>query len=963
MKNQCQLIKLAYAGWLIQFAVIANVFAINDIQYVSTINTPGSFKLFSREKAAPIYMSNNENAGVYIAAKNLQADIQKVSGVKPDIQDGNISSSNSLILIGTTGKNKWIDRIIHSGKLDQKLLENKRETFLITVVENPFKGVEKALVIAGSDMRGTIFGIYDLCEKIGVSPWHFWADVPAKQYDNLYVLPGDYTLGEPKVKYRGIFINDEAPALAGWAEENYGGFNSKFYVHVFELILRLKGNFLWPAMWGRAFYDDDPMNPVLADKYGVVISTSHHEPLMRAHVEWSRYGEGPWNYEKNEEELKQFWRAGIERMGDNESLVTIGMRGDGDEPMSENTAISLLEEIVSEQRQIIQQVTGVPAEETPQVWALYKEVQDYYDQGMRVPEDVTLLLCDDNWGNVRMLPQHDNRDREGGFGMYYHFDYVGGPRNYKWLNTIQIERVWEQMHLTYKYGVDELWLVNVGDIKPMEFPISFFLDYAWDPNNWPAVRLTEYYNMWAAQQFAIEYAHEIGDIMSLYTKYNSRRTPEMLSPETYSLFNYREWERVVDDYKALTRRATDLYNLIPEEYRDTFYQLVLFPVAACANLNELYFETAKNRFYFKQQRASTNHHAQVVKQLFEKDRELTDYYHHEMANGKWNHMMSQTHIGYTYWQQPDQNYMPEVHEVVAQEAPSLGVALENKACWYPDQSDSLRLPSFDPLNDQEWFIELFNQGGSPVHFDISSDVDWIKLPVSSGRLQFDVRVPVSIAWDKAPVGTHTGVLFVSGSDGSKVEIDVPVINNKEKAAGFIENNGIVAMEAENYSKKVERNGVNWLTIPNLGRTSSAITPMPVTMDPQSPGNKEGTYLEYDVFVFDTGMVNITAYLSPSLNFQKGEGLKFGVSLDSRDVRIVNMHEGDTIPDWQHPQWWNEAVGQNIRTYTTTHKISQPGNHVIKFWAVDPAVVLQRIVVSRDDLPYTYLGPPESVCFR
>jgi hypothetical protein len=315
-----------------------------------------------------------------------------------------------------------------AGKLNVAELSGKWEKFIIQTIERPLPNIDRALVIVGSDKRGTIYGAFDLSAQIGVSPWSWWADVPVARRTDLYVLPGVHTAGEPAVKYRGIFINDEAPALSGWANEQFGGFNHQFYDRVFQLVLRLKGNYLWPAMWGRAFYDDDPMNPQLADEYGVVIGTSHHEPMMRAHAEWSRYGEGPWNYETNAERLQQFWKLGVERMGDFESIVTIGMRGDGDEPMSEAANISLLERIVADQRSLLAEATSGDAAETPQLWALYKEVQESYDKGMRAPDDVTLLLCDDNWGNIRKLPTVGAAERDGGYGIYYHVEYVGDPR-------------------------------------------------------------------------------------------------------------------------------------------------------------------------------------------------------------------------------------------------------------------------------------------------------------------------------------------------------------------------------------------------------------------------------------------------------------------------------------------------------------------------------------------------------
>ena len=396
---------------------------------------------------------------------------------------------------------------------------------------------------------------------------------------------------------------------------------------------------------------------------GIVIGTSHHEPMVRAHVEWERHGTGPWNYEQNDAKLREFWADGIRRMGSNESVVTIGMRGDGDKPMTEGANIALLERIVADQRKIIGDVMGRDPATIPQCWALYKEVQEYYDKGMRVPNDVTLLLCDDNWGNIRKLPKLSDAPRPGGYGIYYHFDYVGGPRNYKWINTNQIARVWEQMHLAYAYGVDRLWIVNVGDIKPMEYPIEFFLDYAWNPDTWPAERLGEYSRLWAAEQFGVEHAAAIADILTKYTKYNARRKPELLSPDTYNLDNYREAETVVHDYNRLADEAERIYELLPAEYRDAYFQLVLYPVQASANLNELYVTVGRNQMCAKQGHPETNELAKRTAELFAKDAELSAFYNNTMSRGKWHHMMDQKHIGYTNWQEPPKNIMPKVEEI------------------------------------------------------------------------------------------------------------------------------------------------------------------------------------------------------------------------------------------------------------------------------------------------------------
>ena len=442
-------------------------------QFVSFSDKEDVFTLVKPFVAAPILIDDNIDSGILKAITNLSVDVDKVTGVSPILKVDKVSAEETVLLIGTIGRSKYIDDLVKNKKINASELQGKYEKYLIQTVQNPFEGVKEALVIAGSDKRGTIYGIYELSKQIGVSPWYYWADVPIKKQQNIYIKRGKYTEGEPAVKYRGIFLNDEAPALSGWANVTFGGFNSKFYEKVFELILRLKGNFLWPAMWGSAFYDDDPQNGVLANEMGIVMSTSHHEPMAMAQSDWHRYVKrnnlpNIWDYTKNTKALQESWRFGMKRAKDWEKVVTVGMRGDGDEAMSEDTNIALLEKIVKDQRKIISEVTGKKPEETPQVWALYKEVQDYYDQGMRVPDDVTLLFCDDNWGNVRKLPEINSKPHKGGYGMYYHFDYVGAPRNSKWININPIQRVWEQMNLTYTHGVDRIWVVNVGDLKPME---------------------------------------------------------------------------------------------------------------------------------------------------------------------------------------------------------------------------------------------------------------------------------------------------------------------------------------------------------------------------------------------------------------------------------------------------------------------------------------------------------------
>ncbi len=922
----------------------------------------GGFCLSRPNQKITILVSDSDHSGILRVAEYLKKDLEAVTQNKVEIVNAVTDNMETVIIVGSLDQSPLLTSLIEKGKIKPENIQGKWEKFIIQQVRDPFSGIKNALVISGSDKRGTIYGMLELSRQAGVSPWYYWADVPVENHEIIYVKPGTHTLGEPDVKYRGIFINDEAPALRSWASETFGGFNHQFYEKVFELILRNRGNYLWPAMWRpSAFADDDPENARLANELGIVMSTSHHEPMMRAHDEWSRYGEGPWNYESNKEQLQEFWRGGIERMGDHESVVTVGMRGDGDEAMTEGTAVDLMKKIISDQRKIISEVTQKPATETPQVWALYKEVQDYYDKGLRVDDDILVLLCDDNWGNIRILPKPEDLDHEGGYGIYYHFDFVGGPVSYRWLNVTQIERVWEQMNLAYEWGVKDLWIVNVGDIKPMELPISFFLDFAWDTDK-AADDLPDYYNNWAAQQFGKENAKEIGEIISLSTKYSARRTPEMLKPDTYSLENYREADRVLEEYANLLKRSEVAYSQLAESYKSAYYQLVHFPIEVLSNLNEMYVAVGKNQLYANQGRASANSFADQAKDNFFRDAELANYYHESLADGKWNHMMSQTHLGYTSWNNPPRNKMPEVTYIQPNAEPRLGYVVENGQSnrWSRGGLFSPSFSSFDPLNDQHYYLEVFNSGIGEIAYNLNTQDDWISLSSSGAVLKEDVKIWVSINWEKAPKGSHKGELVLKSSNQEFV-IKVPIENEQIEAVGFVENDGVIAIEASNFSKKQDTKEIHWTVIPNMGKTGNAITVEPANAARQQPGKKT-PWLAYDFTLLDSADLNVESYLSPTLNYQKSEGLKYAISIDDQKPLIVNMHQGETQPDWEYPDWWNTSVTDRIKKGKSNHGIIPPGKHTLKVWMVDPGVVFQRFVLDLGGLKPSYLGPPESKYF-
>jgi hypothetical protein len=825
----------------------------------SVTKKTGAFPLVSSSGTASIVYDIMDDALIQKAAQLFQNDIEMVSGKKPTIYS--TIPTNNIILIGSIGKSRYIQQLINEKKLNTDKIKDKWEGYQIQLIKAPFKGVDNALVIVGSDRRGTAYGVFDISQQIGVSPWYWWGDVPIKKKQEIHIQSATPFVDAPKVKYRGIFINDEAPALSNWSKEKFGGFNHLFYEKVFELILRLKGNYLWPAMWGNAFYDDDSLNKQTADTYGIVIGTSHHEPLMRAHDEWRRYGSGKWNYDSNATRLQQFWKEGMQR-GSNEKIVSVGMRGDGDEPMSRETATALLERIVKDQRQIIADVTGKPAEQTPQLWALYKEVQDYYDKGMRVPDDVTLLLCDDNWGNIRKLPKLNEPKRKGGYGIYYHFDYVGGPRNYKWLNTNNLARVWEQMHLAYRFGVDQIWIVNVGDIKPMELPTSFFLDYAWNPDQRNEDNLRNYYTEWADKQFGSQKASAIGDVLRKYAQMSARRKPELLDEKTYSLFNYNEADRLVKEWQSLLQQAQNIKATLPSSYHDAYFQFVLHPILALSNLHEMYIAVAKNQYYASQNDNKANAFADKAKQLFHADSLLTLQYH-SLNKGKWNHMMSQTHIGYTYWQQPPFNKMPDIKYVAQTKIDALPAAITDTTIYQKPQS---------------------------------------------------------------------------------------IYSN-----AFVESNGVVSVAAGKWTRAIGSGKTKWKAIPDIGKTGSGITTFPVTesfkLSASSPR------VEYEFYTNSSGKATVNLYFSPTLNFlNEAEGLQFAVSIDNEEPQIISLNKEDKN---SISGIWNSWVADNNIIKRSIHVLDKPGKHILKYWAISPAVILQHLVIDFGGLKSSYLAPPET----
>jgi len=1002
--------------------------------YISTNPRRADFSLVASGSAAPIAVSAGDYPGVVRAVGDLRADIQRVTGVQPLASDDQVPPGRDVVLIGTIGHSPLIDSLVAAKKLDVSGIAGKWETSLEQVVQNPLPGVRRAFVIAGSDERGTIYGTYDVSKEIGVSPWYWWDDVAPTHQDALYVLPGQHTQGTPVVKYRGYFINDENPALGEWApgmfspgkDPNYpGGLNHDFYAKTFELALRLKANYVWPAVWGKAFEEDDPQNQATATAYGIIMGTSHEAPMMRGIEEWNRHavpavrdssgnittpghdpygGTGEWSFVRNAEALKAYWADGIKRMVQEnaEGVVTLGMRGNGDTALPDGTGIDLMKNIISTQRQIVADVTGKDVMTIPQVWTLYKEVLRYWDKGLRPPADVTVVFTDDNWGNIRQLPDQKLPPRSGGYGLYYHFDYVGGGRDYKWVDTASMQNTWDQLHQAYSYGDSRLWMANVGDVKNNEEPLQFFLDYAWNPNALPLDKIVDWERQYAAENFGSSQAAPIADVLNTYSQLQSRRKPELLNREItvdptknlatdpsavvyndqaspFSLVDYQELDRATADWQQLAARAEAIGRQLPANKQDGYYELVLYQVKATANLYALRDAEFTNIMYAKQGRALTNQLADTAEARFADDQAMSAYYNNTLASGKWQGFQTQPHIDYgdvarygpnAPWQQPEMNNValsdvifPAVQRIQLASSADMGVSIDGSDQWWPQAQAPPVLPTFSPYQTQPaQYIDVFNRGSAAFNYTITPGAPWLIITPTRGTVEQQVRATLQVDWRHAPKGSTRVPITVTGPGGSSVVIQAVVENpdvSRGDLKGFIEANGYVSMNATDYTRAVNSNGVTWTSIPDIGRTDSGVEPFPVAAQSQTPGGNSPR-LEYTMTTFSSGPVKVWAYLSPRNDVLAHGGLQYAVSIDEEAPQLVNINTATGASDATMNRQWERNTSDNVNLTVTTHVIAKPGVHTVKFWMVDPTVVVQKLTVDLGGVESSYLGPPESL---
>ena len=946
--------------------------------------------------------------GVIRVTEKVAHDVELVSGKKPQIlvekeipETLESSGDDWTIIAATKGKSSFLKKLEEAGSAELKELEQKRECYAWIFPEIKNRTKSNLLVIAGSDKRGTIYVLFHLSEMLGVSPFVDWCGLMPPKQEKIELREDMACISkEPSVRYRGFFINDEWPAFGNWCNHNFGGFNAKAYDHVFELLLRLKGNYLWPAMWSARFADDGPglLNAELADEYGIIMGMSHHEPCLRQGEEYkylrgknSVYGDA-WNFRTNREGITKFWEDGLKRSGKFENVITVGMRGEADTAIMGKNAtlednIQLLRDVLKTQKKLIQEHVNPDLTRVPRMIALYKEVEEFFygDEktkglmGAEELEDVILMLCDDNYGNLRTLPTEEMRKHAGGYGMYYHLDYHGWPVSYEWINSSYLPKIWEQMSMAYDFGVLELWMVNVGDIATQEFPLSFFLDMAYDFDRWGSRALNctqEYTRKWVRQQFGSveeETQDTIADILEQYTKIIHRRRPEALNPETYHPVQEKESSRIFEEAEQLLKKLQDVYETIEKtnpQNLSAFIALVYYPAFGTMNLVKMQILAGWNHYYANLGAVCANDYVDEVERCMEQDRKAVEMYH-QMDQGRWYGMGMSQHIGFTHWNE-DECRNPVVMRVIPLKKRSILVAADGTAQHAegsPWLDNTMKLKDFLNPDCTRASVTLYSRSDLKAEYKVLKKPGWLSVEPMEGWLdgvsQKKVRLNLTLIKQRLPETNQDTIqdsLEIATPEG-KCEITVPVYtgNLQDKKNVFVDTMGYLSIEAAHYVNSVPGNykdrQVKFENLQGYGKTNSAMKAFP--SDACTVPGQDAPYLEYQFVLEESGTYEAEFYMQPSNPVTRENQLLYAVRINEEMTETVNAVEKDYQVGDQAEKW-AEGVLSQIRRQTVSIKC-RAGFNTLRVYHVTPGFVLEKIVIYPmvEKPEESYLGPAET----
>lgn len=962
------------------FTFLCCFFALySPAQVISrAVDTPGAFPLISNRQAPAILLDANDASVVKIAAKALVSDIEMVSEKKQELITY-VEKYHFQIIAGTVGQSVYIDQLVKTNKLQVKDITRKWESFLITTINNPMPGVKLALVIAGSDPRGTAYGIFEISRALGVSPWVWWADaIPAKQ-SNLFILPGTFISKEPSVKFRGIFLNDEDWGLQPWAaktvEPETGDIGPKTYARIFELLLRLRANMIWPAMHDctKAFFSI-PGNTKVAADYAILIGSSHAEPILRNNVsEWKEKTMGHFNYVTNRDSVLKYWEERARESKGINAMYSMGMRGVHDSKMEgvkdSKEAVPLLERIISDQRELLSRYINTDLKAVPQVFTAYKEVLEIYDNGLKLPEDITLVWPDDNYGYIQRLNNIEESKRPGGSGVYYHASYWGRPHDYLWLSSTHPALIQEEMMKAYDNGSKTLWVLNVGDIKPLEYNIELFLDMAYNATPFKNRGFARQHLLnWSAGLFGKNNAVKIQPVLWDYYQLGFQRRPEFMGwsqtePTTktnYTQFNHfyygDEGQKRIDLYQQLENKVNAIRKKIQSKDQAAFYQLVYYPVRGACLINKKFIYRDKSYYYSLQNRQSAVDYAQLSNAAYDSIILETDYFNNQISGAKWKNIMSMKPRNLPVFLEPG------ITPVNMDETASWGIAPEgwvNKDSSLLNMKEAYQLPGFDPLNRQQYFIDLFLSNQQSLDWEATVSVPWIKLSQIKGRISSEpghkqTRIRVSVDWSKAPVTTFlTGTIRFTGA-GKEYSVSVKANRlNSKGVRGFIENNGYVSIQASHYNWIKLQYASTWEKETGTGYTGETLrsgwrnVSEPEKLKDSSWIKSNCSVAEYDFCTFTAANASLIVFTIPTHPLNNRFSMRYAVSVDNGPLQVVDFRTFGRSEEWKQNVLRNRAERKINLSYL------DKGSHRLRVYALDPGVMLDGLLIDLGGLQKSY----------
>ncbi|WP_324671203.1 glycosyl hydrolase 115 family protein [Hymenobacter sp. GOD-10R] len=950
-------------------------------------HSPAVFPLVHQHSAVSLYIDAQDAEVVRVAAEALAKDVNLVAGSAPALRAATEPLTEYSVIIGTLGHSRLIDQLASRGQLDLKNLKGQWETFTLSVVEQPLGKPGKALVIAGSDRRGTAYGVFELSRRLGVSPWYWWADVPPQHQANLYLTAGTFQSAPPSVKYRGIFLNDEDWGLQPWAAQNLDkdikDIGPNTYAHLFELLLRLKANLIWPAMHPstKAFFHY-PGNPPVADRYAILVGTSHAEPMLRNNVdEWNEKTMGPFDYFRNKPAVYNYWNQRAKEASQQEAIYSLGMRGVHDSGMegakTPKEAAQMLGNIIADQRGILRNNVAKDVTRIPQVFTLYKEVLDVYDQGLKLPDDVTLVWPDDNYGYISRLANAEEQRRAGRSGVYYHASYWGRPHDYLWLSSTHPALIREEMMKAYAMQADGLWVLNVGDLKPLEYNTQLFLDMAYNAQPFQeSQHVPAHLEQWMGDIFGSATAASLRHVLWEYYDLAFERRPEFMgwsrteptTPTTRTEYNHfyygDEAQRRLDRYAALVEQVKQLRTQISSDKADAFYELVYYPVLGAALMNQKFLYADKSELYARQNRASACDYATLAQQAYAQIEQETEYFNQQLAGGKWQGMMSMKPRNLPVYQAPVLKPIPIDTTFTWRVAPEGEVSKDSSFLVRSKSKLERVLPTFYPWGQQHRFIDLFLSRHQAVSWKAKTSAKWITLSAQQGQLlptlgRREQRVQVSIDWSKAPKHAKLPGRITFTAAGQKIVVWVSatgVMPEVGDYAGFIESNGYVSMDAANYTRKTDKAAQQWASVPNLGLAGSALQAQPLqaaSLSDTTSAPAQAAVAEYDFYALSAAVPTITVFTLPTHELTSLTGMRYGVALDDQPMHVVDFRTVGRSEEWKQNVLRNNAQRQ-IKAEAIT-----PGRHTLKVYALDPGVVLDRITIDLGGLKPHYSPIPET----